>query len=198
MEKVIAYKAFNGRLFESEEKCVAYEKKLSQYPKVKERIDVAAPSYLIGGQYKDVDIVRHTIERWEKPSSAKKVEKYFIVGGKYKFIDLYGKHEVSVMNGGVSLDGKLSMNWYLGFRHFAEQILLGNELTDEFVCDEVKKINGENKVKLVVNVITPNNGYNAIKLVVRVIEPNKKWEIDNPSWHCGRFAPYTFTMEKLD
>lgn len=188
MEKVIAYKSFNGRLFDTEEKCLAYEKKMSQYPKVKESIDVAAPSYMVGGQYKDVDIVRHTIERWEKPSSSKSVEKYFIVGGKYKFIDLYGKHEVSVMNGGVSLDGKLSMNWYLAFRHFAEQILLGNELTDEFVKSEVEKINEENG----------DNGYNAIKLVVRVIEPNKKWEIDNPSWHSGRFAPYTFTMEKLN
>ena len=188
MEKVIAYKAFNGRLFESEEKCLSYEKKLSQYPKVKESIDVAAPSYLIGGQYKDIDIVRHTIETWEKPSSQKKVEKYFIVGGKYKFIDLYRKHESSVMNGGVSLDGKLSMNWYLGFRHFAEQILLGNELTDEFVKSEVEKINEANG----------DNGYNAVKLVVRVIEPNKKWEIDNPSWHSGVVAPYTFTMEKLN
>ena len=188
MEKVIAYRASNGRLFESEEKCLAYEKKMSQYPKVKESIDKAARFYIIGGQYKDVDIVRHTIETWEKPSSAKKVEKYFIVGGKYKFIDLYGKHEVSVMNGGVSLDGKLSMNWYLGFRHFAEQILLGNELTDEFVKSEVEKINEENG----------DNGYNAVKLVVNIIEPNKKWEIDNPSWHSGRFAPYTFTMEKLD
>ena len=182
MEKVIAYKAFNGRLFESEEKCVAYEKKMSAYPKVKESVDKAARFYIIGGQYKDVDIVRHTIETWEKPSSRKSVEKYFIVGGKYKFIDLYGKHEGSVMNGGVSLDGKLSMNWYLGFRHFAEQILRGNELTDEFVESEVEKINEENEVKLVVN----------------IVESNKKWEIDNPSWHSGRFAPYTFTMEKLD
>lgn len=182
MEKVIAYKSFNGRLFESEEKCVAYEKKMSQYPKVKESIDVAAPSYLVGGQYKDIDIVRHTIKRWEKPSSAKRVEKYFIVGGKYKFIDLYGKHEVSVMNGAVFFCGKLSMNWYLGFRHFAEQILLGNELTDEFVESEVEKINEENEVKLVAN----------------IVEPNKKWEIDNPSWHSGAIAPYTFTMEKLD
>ena len=62
MEKVIAYKASNGRLFETEEKCLAYEKKLSQYPKVKESIDVAKPSY-VDGQYKNFDIVRHTIER---------------------------------------------------------------------------------------------------------------------------------------
>ena len=188
MEKVIAYKASNGRLFESEEKCLAYEKKLSQYPKVKESIDVAAPSYLLGGQEKDIDIVRHTIETWEKPSSAKKVEKYFIVGGKYKFIDLYGKHEVSVMNGGVFPMCGLSMNWYSAFCYFCEKILLGNELTDEFVCDEVEKINEENG----------DNGYNAVKLVVNIVEPNKKWEIDNPSWHSGRFAPYTFTMEKLN
>ena len=182
MEKVIAYKSFNGRLFDTEEKCLAYEKKLSQYPKVKESIDIAAPSYLIGGQYKDVDIVRHTIEKWEKPSSAKKVEKYFIIGGKYKFIDLYRKHESSVMDGGVFHCGKLSMNWYLGFRHFAEQILLGNELTDEFVKSEVEKINKENEVKLVVN----------------VIKSGKKWEIDNPSRIGGAIAPYTFTMEKID
>ena len=186
MEKVIAYKAFNGRLFETEEKCLAYEEKLSEYPKVKERIDVAAPSYMVGGQYKDIDIVRHTIERWEKPSSVKKVEKYFIVGGKYKFIDLHGKHEVSVMNGGVFPMGRLSMNWYLGFRHFAEQILLGNELSDEFVKIEVEKINEE------------NSHNSASKLVVNIVEPNKKWEIDNPSWHAGILAPYTFTMEKLD
>ena len=188
MEKVIAYKASNGRLFESEEKCLAYEKKMAQYPKVKESVVKAKPYYMIGGQYKDVDIVCHMIERWEKPNSAKNVERYFIVGGKYKFVDLYRKHEVSVMNGGVSLNVKLSMKWYLAFRYFCEKILLGNELTDEFVESEVEKINEADG----------NNGYNAVRLVVRVIEPNKKWEVDNPSWHSGRIAPYTFTMEKLD
>ena len=192
MEKVIAYKASNGRLFETEEKCVAYEKKWSQYPKVKERIDVAAPSYLVGGQYKDIDIVRHTIETWEKPSSVKKVKKYFIVGGKYKFIDSFGKHEDSVMNGGVFDGGNLSMNWYLCFRHFAEMILLGYELSDEFVESEVEKINEENKFKSDGRVIEIN------KLVVRVIEPNKKWEIDNPAWRGGAISPYRFTMEKID
>lgn len=185
MEKVIAYKASNGRLFETEEKCVAYEKKLSQYPKVKESIDVAAPSYLVGGQYKDIDIVRHTIETWEKPSSKKSDEKYFIVGGKYKFVDLYRKHEDSVMNGCVFHGGNLSMNWYLAFRHFAEQILLGNELSDEFVESEVEKINEA-------------NSDNAPKLVVRVIQSNKKWEIDNPYWCSCAYSPYTFTMEKID
>jgi hypothetical protein len=182
MEKVIAYKSFNGRLFDTEEKCLAYEKKMSQYPKVKESIDVAAPSYMVGGEYKDIDIVRHTIERWEKPYSSKEVEKYFIVGGKYKFIDLHRKHESSVMDGGVFPGGNLSMNWYLAFLHFAGQVLLGNELTDDFVKGEVEKMNDVNKIKLVVN----------------AIESGKKWQIDNPSWQYGSVAPYTFTIEKLD
>ena len=189
MEKVIAYKASNGRLFDTEEKCLSYEKKMSQYPKVKESMDVAAPSYIFGGQYKDIDIIRYTIEKWDNPSSKKRVEKYFLVGGKYKFIDLYGKHEVSVMNGGVFPMGELSMNWYLAFRHFAEQILLGNELTDDFVKSEVEKINKVNVSK---------NGIDDARLVVNIIEPNRKWEIDNPVWHSGRVAPYTFTMEKLN
>ena len=190
MEEIKAYKASNGRLFESEEKCLAYEKKMSAYPKVKEKIDVAAPFYfLFDGRYKDVDIVRHTIERCEKPSSVKKVEKYFIVGGKYKFVDLYRKHESSVMNGGVFPGGKLSMNWYLGFRHFAEQVLLGNELTDDFVKSEVEKINEVNVSK---------NGVDVARLVVNIVEPNKKWEIDNPAWVGGAVSPYTFTMERLN
>ena len=181
MEQVIAYKAFNGRLFDTEDKCIAYEKKMSQYPKLKETFTKAADS-IVGGQYRPVDIIRHTIEIWDKPSH-KKVNKSFIVGGKYKFIDKSGKHEVSVMNGGVFPNGgDLSMNWYLAFRHFAEQILLGNELTDEFVQSEINMMNEINEVKLDVN----------------VIEPNKKWEIDNPRWHTGAVAPYTFTMEKIN
>lgn len=183
MEKIIAYKSFNGRLFETEEKCLAYEKKLSQYPKVKESIDFAAPSHVVvvGGQYKNIDIVRHTIERWEKPHTQKRVEKYYIVGRKYKFIDLYNKHGETVMEGNIFKNGRVSMNWDLAFCHFAEQILLGNELTDDFVKEEIDAINEENQ----------------IKLEVKVIESNKKWEIDNPKWKSGFVVPCTFTIEKI-
>ena len=181
MEKIIAYKSFNGRLFETEEKCLAYEKKLSQYPKVKESVVKACSSYIVGGQYKDIDILRYTTETKETPYARKKIERYFIVGGKYKFTDLFKKHYESVMNGTLFQNGKVSMNWYLAFRHFAEEILLGNELTDDFVKEEIDAINEENQIKLEVN----------------VIEPNKKWEIDNPSWKSGLVAPYTFTIEKI-
>ena len=181
MEKIIAYKSFNGRLFETEEKCLAYEKKLSEYPKVKESVVKALPSYVVGGTYEDIDILRYTIETREKPHTKKKIERYYIVGGKYKFSDLHNQHDISVMGGIVFQNGKVTMNWYLAFRHFAEQILLGNELTDDFVKAEVEAINEENRIKLEVN----------------VIEKNKKWEIDNPSWKSGITAPYTFTIEKI-
>jgi hypothetical protein len=181
MEKVIAYKSFNGRLFENEEKCLSYERKMLKYPKVKETITLACRAYILG-EYFPINIMRHTIETWEKPNGTKKVEKYFIVDGRYKFIDLHGKHESSVMNGGVfAFKGQHSMNWYLAFRYFAEQILLGKKLDDEFVKNEVEKINEINK----------------IKLVVEIIEKNKKWKIDNPLWHSGEIAPYTFTMERI-
>ena len=121
----------------------------------------------------------------KKPYAQKKVTKYFVVCGKYKFIDTFGMHESSVMNGFVLYNNKVAMNWYLAFRHFVEKIILGYELTDKFVCSEIEKINEENK-------------YNTQKLVVNVLVPNKKWEIDNPSWVSGCVAPYTFTMEKIN
>lgn len=181
MEEIIAYKSFNGRLFETKEKCLAYEKKMSQYPKVKESVKKALPYYVEGGQYKDTDILCYTIETREKPHAQKSVERYYIVGGKYKFIDLYNKHYIYVIGSSVFQNGRVSMNWYLAFRHFAEQILLGYELSDDFVK---KEIDAMNKI-------------NPIKLEVKFIEKNKKWEIDNPSWKSGSVAPYTFTMEKL-
>lgn len=181
MEQVIAYKSFNGRLFETMEKCLAYEKKLSQYPKVEESVLKAIPYYVVGGTYEDVDILRYTTTTIEKPHALKRIERYYIVGGKYKFIDLHNQHDKSVMFGTLFQNGKVTMNWYLGFRHFVEQIVLGYELTDDFVKQEIDAINEENQ----------------IKLEVKVIEKNKKWEIDNPSWHCGVVAPYTFTIEKI-
>ena len=74
MEKVIAYKSSNGRLFESEEKCLAYEKKLSQYPKVKTIVKKASPAYVVG-TYKDVDILNYITETQEKPYSQKRIDR---------------------------------------------------------------------------------------------------------------------------
>ena len=183
MEQVIAYKAFNGRLFDTEDKCIAYEKKLSQYPKVKETIMKAADIYDIKsgfGFYIPMDIYKHIIETQEKPSSSKKNEIFYIVGGRYKFIDVHGKHGASLMNGGSYVTR--NPKWYTACRYFAEKIVSGEELTDKFMEYEVNEINLVNGID---------------HLSVRTIIPNKKWEIDNPRWHTGAVAPYTFTIEKI-
>ena len=194
MEQVIAYKAFNGRLFDTEDKCIAYEKKLSQYPKVKETTIKADDSYITNkvghGEYVSTDIVQHVIETWEKPSSSKKVDIYYIVGGKYKFIDIHGKHGASLMNNGSAYlfnTEDTSTEWYLGAKHFAEQILKGHELTDDFISNEIKQLNELNRI---------HSKY--CELTAEVIEPNKMWKIDNPRWLSGAVAPYTFTIEKID
>lgn len=59
MEKVTAYKAFNGTLFENEQKCLEYEAKLKAYPKQSEDIEQIAPDFF----GKQLPIYKHTIKR---------------------------------------------------------------------------------------------------------------------------------------
>lgn len=61
MEKIIAYKSNNGRLFETKEKCLAYENKIAQFPKVTEITTQALGKYLVGGKYVKTDIVKHVM-----------------------------------------------------------------------------------------------------------------------------------------
>lgn len=184
MEQVITYKAFNGRLFDTEDKCIAYEKKMSQYPKTKETITKAADIYDCRnglGFYTPVEIYQYIIETQEKPSSEKKREIFFVVGGRYKIIDSCRKHEASLMNGGTFVT--YNPKWYTACRYFAEKILSGEELTDKFMQDEINELNLTNGVYY---------------LNLKIITPNKKWKIDNPRWHTGAVAPYTFIIEKID
>ena len=172
MKQVTAYMAFNGRLFETEEKCLAYEKKMAQYPKVKIINKKADNAY---------DIICHIVETWEKPSSQKKVEKYFIIGGRYKFIDMFGRYERLIMSENPFINS--TETWNRSFAHFAKIILSGDELTDECVLKEVDKINESCTCK-------------AHMLSAEIITPGRKWKIDNTQWRTGRIAPYTFTFEK--
>lgn len=71
MEKVFAYKAFNGKLFDTEEKCLAYEHKLAQYPKIKVKRDT-----MIVGK---LDLVCVTYQ--EKPSSQRYTHTYYDIIG---------------------------------------------------------------------------------------------------------------------
>ena len=187
MEEVIAYKASNGRLFDSKEKCISYEKKLSQYPKVRETDIPCRANVLFDKSDKPIDVKKHIIERWEKPSSQKKVEVYYIVGSKYKFTDLYGSHGFCLMNLIFQMTNDRLTHWSHAANYFAEKILYGNELTDDYVLSEIDTINSENLSR---------DKYSTT-LVVEIEKPNKKWKIDNPRWHSGSVAPHTFTIEKI-
>lgn len=67
MEKITAYRAFNGKLFETEEKCLAYEMKMSQYPK-SERETQTNPlfdvSYIVEYEKKTPNVTRQVTDQY--------------------------------------------------------------------------------------------------------------------------------------
>ena len=194
MEKVTAYKAFNGRLFDSEEKCLAYEKKYSQYPKIKEKVVQAKPYITDKCVFIESPITKHITETWETPSAQKKVDYYYIVCNKYKFMSNSPFMEQNLMSGCLFSNPKHSNYWGNMGRHFAEIIIRGEELTDEVVNREVELVNNAQHISTF--------GKNAAGIyvtdfVVEVIEKDKSWRFENIRWREGAIAPYIFTIEKL-
>ena len=185
MEEVRAYKANNGRLFEDKDKCLAYEKKLAKYPKVKETLITAQP-YMTSEWNVDVPIVKHIIEIQNKPSSPRKVEVYYIVGEHYKFIGITTNLDKDLMSGNFFKDGKPSTDCITLARSFAEEIINGNVLDDSFVITKVNEINSLDKKQ-----------HNSDKMQCLVVKKDKKWEFDNPLWRTGCVAPYKFSIEKI-
>lgn len=187
MEKVTAYKASNGKLFMDEQKCISYENKLAQYPKKKVKEEKSKQTFSLG-KFMDVDIVKHTESIWEKPSSQRKDNVYYIVGGKYKFtnsMDCIRNFNNQLMEG-ISLDPKYPSNvhMYNIARYFAERIMFGDDFNDEYMSYSENYINSL-------------FDFHKYKIEIRVAEPNRKWVIDNPSWHRGIVRPITFEIEKL-
>lgn len=185
MEKVIAYKANNGRLFETAESCLKYEAKLAQYPKVKVET-IQSEDYMLDSTKYPTPVVKCIESKWEKPNSQRKNSISYIVANKYRItpkmfpitsMDLFliGNYP------SIKRTDRQYLCWDAAPRYFAEVIILGCELTDETVIDEIVKINLNN----------------SIKLDVEVLEPNKKWYIENPCWKTGGIAPRTFEIEKL-
>lgn len=101
MKKIIAFKAENGRLFESEQKCLAYEEVLRAYPKVDEAIEYGTCTE---GQPLNVKILtfdrvaKHTITTQRAPRARKVKEVFFVIDGKYKMYDDFGLYEKTVMH----------------------------------------------------------------------------------------------------
>lgn len=176
MVEVIAYKSFNGRLFESEEKCLAYEKKWSQYPKVKEVVEVAKDF-----KGNDVAILKKTISRWNTPSSQRKDEVFYIVGGKYKVVGKYNLDCDLMTN---APNNHQQFNWGNFCTFIAERILSGFELTDE-------------SVECYLTIFNEIIKEDCVTFDVRILEKNKKWEFFNPKYLTGAIAPRIFTIEKI-
>ena len=178
MEQVIAYKAKNGRLFETAEKCLAYENKLAQYPKIKETIINADDSLIGNGNKRCVNIQYHEVRTQEKPSAQIKTDRLYIVGDRYKFTGCdkgHMIHGVYTFENVYDDYGKMDIA-------FAEYILNGNDLNDYEVHEIVKKFYEFD---------------NYTKLTATVLETNKKWRVEDLRWLSGSRTPFIITIEKL-
>lgn len=181
MEQVIAYKAFNGRLYETAEKCLAYEKKMAKYPKRTDETIKAEPTYLPYEKPIEVNIVKHIIKTQAKPSAKVKYEKYYVVGDKYKFTGCMDFH---MMLGVLDhyKEEKNYQDYAMNDRVIAEFILKGNELTDKNLQAIVDKFHQYDKHS---------------KMTLTILETNKKWRVEDLRWQSGQLAPNIVTIEKL-
>lgn len=179
MEKVTAYMSYNGKLFHTEEQCLKYEKKHAQYPKRGE-YTIAADDVASGDNIIKVDIVKHTIITQNTPSSEKKKEVFYIVGGRYK---MTGCDDAHMLHGCLGGYGKNPYDyWGTADIAVANRILDGDEIDSHSlseICDEFKKYDKYSK------------------MTFTVIEPLKKWKIEDVRWHTGSIKMNTVTIEYI-
>lgn len=179
MEQVTAFRANNGKLFETAEKCVAYEKKLAQYPKVTEKVTNADMCLIGHGKKRFINIQYHELRQQEKPSSQIKVERWYIVGDRYKFTGCdKGRmlHAAYTFENVFDYYGKMDVA-------FAEHILNGNELNDKEVEMLASKFREFDKQS---------------QMAVTILEPNRKWRVEDLRWLSGSRAPFIVTIERLN
>lgn len=183
MEKVIAYKAFNGRLFESEDKCITYENKMAQYPKVKEELTYAEDAMIFPGKYKPTNIVKHCIHTWATPSAQRKDEIFYIVNDVYKFT---GCCEDNHMLCGVLESQPVPDHDYLYYymidRAVARLAFTDKGITDDTINEIVDKYHQLDKHS---------------KISVETIIPNKKWIIGDKRWYMGAIKMCEIVVEKI-
>lgn len=186
MRKVIAFKAFNGRLFESQQECYEYEQELAQYPKVNRQEYHARPVQLDDGRKVPVDIYKYVTDIQERPNQ-RRTEIYYIVGSKYRFEGATVDLDIDLMTGNLKLGEFSTDDWRKAARFFAERIIKGENLNDKTIKSYVTRINLLNRKVRELPCKTD--------LCVKVISRDKKWEISNPAWRTGIIAPYIFSIE---
>ena len=182
MEKVTAYKAFNGRLFLSEDDCLKYEKKMSGYPKRTEQI-VNADGVRAGseGNLLPVDIVKHIVTTQQTHSSEKKSEVFYVVGGKYILTGCC-KEQTMLHHCTDPYSQDAYSYWGLLDKAVAEYILQNGTITNcslTEICERYHKLDQYSQMQF------------------EVIEPLKKWRIEDVRWHTGSIAPFFVIIEKI-
>lgn len=75
MEVVTAYRAINGKLFDTQKKCEEYERKLSEYPKQSEVVEQVEADYF-GNRF---PIYKHTFKIKERYNIPAKVREFYEV-----------------------------------------------------------------------------------------------------------------------
>ena len=182
MEKVTAYKAFNGRLFLSEEDCLKYERKMSEYPKRTEQTVSADSVYACTeDNLLSVDIVKHTVTTQQSPSSEKKSEVFYVVGGKYRLTGCC-KKQTMLHHCMDPYSQDAYSYWGLLDKAVAEYILNGGTIDSHGlteICERYHKLDQYSQMQF------------------EVIEPLRKWRIEDVRWHAGSIAPFFVIIEKI-
>lgn len=172
MEKVTAYKAFNGRLFETEEKCLAYEKKYAEYPKVKY---TTIPQEVDG-------VVKCVKSTWEKPSSQRMDESYFLVGGKYKLYSLGNRNVEELRNIGFYTDSHEPL-----IKIAAKVILENGGTFNTKLAEKVCDIYNERRQNAMAR--SPYK-FNCTKAEITETDNKTYWDIEDKLWRTGCTGPY--------
>lgn len=200
MEKVTAYKSYNGRLFESEEKCLAYENKMKQYPKVKESVEYGEQYDInLGKEVSFNKVEKRTIITQNSPRGLRKMDIFYLIDKKYKMYDDFNTLDGELMHdimiprnrkpyltdakGHCYDDGSKSSEYYAPMnvcRILARKLLYGIEVE--------KAIN---------EVVTEFKEFDAKKYALLEYEVvnEKHWVIENKRWHSGVTKPNRLHIE---
>ena len=164
MEKITAYKAFNGRLFESEDKCLSYEKKMSEYPK-RYIEDKANPMF---------DIVCHTEYVKTAPNQPKtRTEQYIIVNKRFKIGGFISPVDIDRLQNFNEYDLLItendSLRWGSITIYLTKLLLKHNDFNED----------------MAEGVIATFQKNNHLKMQVTDNRPNEMWYFEDIRWHTG-------------
>lgn len=129
MEVVTAYRASNGKLFDSEKKCEEYEIKLSQYPKQSEVVEQVESDYF-GNR---LPIYKHTFKIKKRYNIPAKVREFYEV--RYGNTSYYIYANDSVIFGLIHNDINLG-NIFNGVGNYIRELIMfgSNPFSDGFLA----------------------------------------------------------------